>query len=74
MNESISEINIYYNSYPLTFISQTPEYSITDLIANVGGTSGLFLGASLITPLELIEIIYKLTGTLFIKIYNKIKV
>lgn len=73
MNESISEINIYYNNYPLIVISQTPEYSITDLIANVGGTSGLFLGASLITPLELIEIIYKLIGTLFIKIYNKIK-
>jgi hypothetical protein len=71
-NESLSEINVYYNNYPFVLISQTPQFLITDLVANVGGTSGLFLGASLITPFELIEIIYKLMGTLVIKIYNKI--
>ncbi len=49
-------INVYYNSLKYTLIAQKAKFGVYDLISNMGGTFGLFLGMTLMTFVELIEI------------------
>jgi hypothetical protein len=51
-----------------TEITEKPSFPFVDLISNVGGTFGLFLGIILLSFLEVVEIIYEM---LFINFKNK---
>ena len=56
LKQTISRFFIYFD--PLTFkiISQSPSMTLADLVANIGGALGLFLGISILSLVELIEI------------------
>lgn len=49
--------NVYYKDLKYTFISQQAKMKIFDLISNIGGLFGLFLGMGLLSFVEIIEII-----------------
>ena len=40
--------------------TQTAQISLTDLLANIGGQTGLWIGISLLSIMEMIEMIYRL--------------
>jgi hypothetical protein len=48
-------IYLFYNSLSYTISTETPTMDIVALLANIGGTMGLFLGVSLLHVCELAE-------------------
>ena len=52
---NLISLEVFYTSLQYTVISQTPKYLILDLISLLGGTLGVFLGASLLSLSEIIE-------------------
>lgn len=52
---SVLSMNIYYDELSYTFISQQAKMQLFDLVSNIGGLLGLFLGVSFLTLAEIIE-------------------
>ena len=50
-------MNIYYDKLEYTIMDQKPKLELFDLISNIGGLFGLFLGMGLLSFVELFEII-----------------
>jgi hypothetical protein len=55
--ESFVSIDVYYNSLSYTQITEVPVYTTLTLISNIGGTLGLFLGMSVLSFIEIIELL-----------------
>ena len=51
-------LNIFYDSYSYTTIQEVAKMDILDLISNIGGTLGLFIGMSFLSFAEVFEIFY----------------
>ena len=51
-------LNIYYPSTQFTKITISPKTSLIDLISNVGGSIGIFLGFSIFSFVEMVEILF----------------
>ena len=54
-SKSVASALISYKEIKYTEISESPSMTFVDLVAAVGGMLGLFLGFSLMVPIELIE-------------------
>jgi len=50
-------VNVYFESLKYTLISQLPKSKEFDLISNIGGIFGLFIGVSFVTLFEIVEIL-----------------
>ena len=55
--KQLVSINVYFSDLRYTEITETPSMTIIDLFANIGGTVGLFVGISVLSFVEIIEII-----------------
>jgi len=55
--ESHLVVNIFYPSLKYTQITELPKTSLIDLVSNVGGLLGIFLGFSIFSIVEILEII-----------------
>jgi hypothetical protein len=53
---SVVKIRIYYDKMSYRLLKEVPKVSELSLISNIGGTMGLFLGISLLTLIEILEI------------------
>ena len=71
LKRSISSISIFYEDLRYTKISQIPKMSFEDLLSNVGGTLGLFIGISF---LSFVEILDALIQMFFILLEKKSKI
>ena len=60
-------LNIYYDTWSYTKIEETPKTDIVDLIANIGGTLGLFIGMSILSFGEIFELIFLIVNFLLKK-------
>ncbi len=58
-------VYIYYGSLEYTSISQLPKIQPFDLVSNVGGILGLFIGMSFVSLFEIIEIFIELGFVFF---------
>jgi hypothetical protein len=58
IEKTMGRFFIYFDPLSIFEISQTPSIQVVDLIANVGGTFGLFIGLSMLSFVELFELIY----------------
>jgi len=56
-NKNNLEINIFFDSLKYTKISQTPKTTLSALVSNLGGSSGLFLDLSFMSASRAIEFI-----------------
>lgn len=56
LRKSISGVFIYFDETVVTEIEQSPSIVLVDLIANIGGTLGLFVGLSVLSIVEVIEL------------------
>ena len=70
LRESILEVNIYYETFKYTKTGESPVSTIIDLVSNIGGTLGLFIGISLLSLVEILEIIAEFILTLFFSFSN----
>jgi hypothetical protein len=65
------KVNIYYESMQYTSMVESPSFTGQSLLANVGGYFGLCLGLSLLSLVEIIELIFKIIITLVINFKKK---
>lgn len=66
---SLVKIFVYFEDIKYTKISEAPTMTFVDLIASIGGTLGLFIGISLLSFVELIELIVEIVGIFWVN-YN----
>ena len=62
-------INIFYPQLKYSLISEIPKTSIVDLFSTIGGELGLFLGMSILSFIEIIQILFE---TFFIILKKKL--
>ena len=60
LERSILRMSIFYDSLSLIEVTEYPSFSLLDLISNMGGTIGLFLGMSVLSFIEIVEIVYEM--------------
>ena len=53
-------VNIYYSDISYTYISESPYWTWTSLFSNFGGQLGLFIGMSVLSFIEFIDLIFQL--------------
>ena len=51
----LTKFYIYSREYKYTFISEEPNMNIADLISNIGGILGVFIGISFLSFIEIID-------------------
>ena len=61
IHRRILKLNIYFETFDETHITQHARYSPSDIFSTIGGLMGLCLGVSLISVLELCEFLFKLS-------------
>ena len=57
LKKRVVDIYVYFTQLKYTEITEVPTTTIIDLLANVGGTIGLFVGISVLSFVEIIEFI-----------------
>ena len=70
LKQSLISFEIYYNEMTYTLMLELPKIKIVDLVANLGGILGLFIGISVLSFVEILEIILEI----FIILFEKNKV
>ena len=60
-------LNVYFPQLKYTEVTETPKVGVISLISNIGGTLGLFLGISLLSFVEIVEIFFEIVFILFTK-------
>ena len=53
---SVVKVNIFYDSMSYELSTESPKMDIVSLLASIGGNLGLFLGVSVFSLCELIEV------------------
>ncbi|KAK3800816.1 hypothetical protein RRG08_012848 [Elysia crispata] len=59
---SIAYVHFFYSDPVVTTMKQVAIYSTESLLGNIGGQIGLFMGFSLVTVAEMLELIFLLAG------------
>jgi len=57
IRQSVLSLNVYYDDFLYAEYSQSPKGEIPDLVSNVGGIVGVFIGASLLSFVEIFEVL-----------------
>ncbi|KAF8773986.1 Acid-sensing ion channel 2 like protein [Argiope bruennichi] len=57
-NRTLLGLKVYYRTLSLENITERPAYSWETLVANIGGNLGFFMGLTIITFVELVELLY----------------
>lgn len=60
MASELSQISVKLTTLDVTVTSEVPEYSISQLLCDIGGQLGLWIGMSAITVFEMIEVLLNL--------------
>ena len=55
---SFAKVNIYYHSMQYKTAIQSQQYQPIDLLGNLGGVMGLWIGGCVLTAVELIELVF----------------
>ncbi len=50
------KFNVYFDSFSYKITTETANTDMVALLSNIGGMLGLFLGVSVLTAVELVEI------------------
>ena len=58
--DSVSQISIFYYSLTYTLTTETPQMDIVALLASIGGNLGLFMGVSVLSFCELIDVLIEI--------------
>ena len=70
IKQSIASININYNQLGYTEVKEAQKITAIDLVTNVGGTMGLFMGLSFLSFIEIIELLIEIIFVFFEKKYS----
>ena len=65
ISQEIVKLNVYYDSLTYTVMSEAINTNIFSLFSSIGGFMGMFLGMSLITLIEILELLIRAILILF---------
>ncbi|XP_059143117.1 FMRFamide-activated amiloride-sensitive sodium channel-like [Physella acuta] len=65
IRQNMLRLNIYLEDLSVVEYRQLPAYGLADLFADIGGTLGLWMGISVLTIMELVELVIRLSGLMF---------
>lgn len=65
VQDSFILINVYFNNLLVTIIEESPSVNALQLVSDIGGTLGLFLGISILSIVEVFELIIGLLVIIF---------
>ena len=60
LHQSYYSISVFYNELKYTVIEDLPKTLFTDLVSNLGGIIGVFLGSSLVSIFEFVELFFQI--------------
>ena len=63
-------LNVFANSNVVSVTSEIPKYTVSDLFCNVGGCLGLWVGMSVITLVETMDLIVKVLNEILFSSYK----
>jgi hypothetical protein len=64
VKRNVLSVNFYYDRLSYTLIQESPKTEISDLVSNIGGLAGLFLGVSFLSFVEVFELLFDLVRIL----------
>ena len=67
LEKSVVKLNIFYDSLSMLDVAEIPSVTEVDLISKWGGMFGLFLGLSVLSMVEIVEIFFEVALILFKK-------
>ncbi len=67
VKQGITKLNIYYDSLTYTEMTESVSMNSVSLLSSISGFMGMFLGMSLMTLVEVLEIVIKFLYTFFDK-------
>ena len=59
LKKSVYMVSIYFEDLKYTMISQQAKTNVMDLVSSIGGSLGLFMGASFLSLIDIIQIIFE---------------
>ena len=65
--DSFISLNIFYETLSYDISSESPQLALITLFANVGGYLGLFLGVSVFSLFEIIQVLIEILSIKFSK-------
>jgi hypothetical protein len=65
LRKSITKINIFYNDIYYIELSESESLTWDTLLGNIGGQLGLFIGISILSVVEMFEILFEIKRTIF---------
>ena len=65
IHQNLLRLNVYFEDLSVVEFKQMPAYELADLFADIGGTLGLWMGISVLTIMELVELLIRLIVLLF---------
>jgi hypothetical protein len=60
VEKSIVNVKIFYDSLSYTKTTESPQMDVVSLVASVGGNLGLFLGVSVFSLCEIVEVLIEM--------------
>ena len=57
LRSSLYKINIFYPNLGYVELEELPQTSVIDLLSNIGGTMGLYIGISFLSLIEIVEVV-----------------
>ncbi|XP_041359965.1 amiloride-sensitive sodium channel subunit beta-like [Gigantopelta aegis] len=64
---SFVRIRVYYGTLNYESITETPEYTLERFLSDIGGTLGLWIGCSVLSLVEVVEVLMEVTFLVFKK-------
>ena len=65
IRQNLLRLNVYLEDLSVVKYKQMPAYGLEDLFADIGGTLGLWMGVSVLTMVEALELIVRLSNLFF---------
>lgn len=72
LKDNIVKFRVFYPQLEYKVISQSQQYTLSDTISNLGGSMGLLLGASLISLLEIVELLLNFLFMIWAMVREKV--
>ena len=72
IKQSVLRLNVYYSDLSYMEYSQRAKTTLIDLVSNIGGIVGVFIGASFLSILEIAEVLIEVLSIFFTrnKVFN----
>ncbi|CAH1780635.1 unnamed protein product [Owenia fusiformis] len=74
IKQNLVRVHVYFETLAVHTIEEVPSYTWDNLLADIGGTMGMFIGISICTAFEIVELLMEIGKLVVGKMTNKNKV